>query len=170
MKRTAALFIAIILIFSSLTSCSSSYEKTPCIDVVYAMAKAEKGLPAGKYYSLSAPEGSKEYLSDSLISSLFGNGAYPRIAEGWIDAALFLSLTSHPCEFAVILCRDRDTAEDTARLLTSRIDAIKITKTDPNYKDMTDGATATVRGNYAILIISSDRGDAIRAAKKSIGI
>lgn len=170
MKRTAALFLAIILILPIFSSCSKSYDNTPCQDVILAMTKEEKSLPAGKYYSLSATNGEEEYLSPSLIAALFGNGSYPKIADGWVDGALFLSLMSHPCEFAVIFCRDRDTAEDTARLFNSRIDAIKITKTDPSYREMIDNAIVAVRGNYAILIVSSDPTDAMRAAKKSIGI
>ena len=132
------------------------------------MTGAEIGLPAGKYYSLSAPEGDGEYLSDSLISSLFGNGSYPTVADDWLDGGLYLSLGKHPCEFAVIFCRNRDTAEDTARILSSRLSAIRITKTDPQYSKMLENASVTVIGNYAILIISTDTKTALSVAKKAI--
>ncbi len=169
MKRPAALFFVIIFLVSSLFSCSTvGAVHTPCRQVIDAMTSAEIGLPAGKYYSLAAIEGDGEYLSDSLISSLFGNGSYPTIADDWLDGALYLSLGNHPCEFAVFLCRNRDTAEDTARLLSSRLSAIRITKTDPQYSKILENASVTVIGNYAILIISTDTKTALSTAKKAI--
>ncbi len=169
MKRPAALFFVIIFLVSSLFSCSTvGAVHTPCREVIDAMTAAEIGLPAGKYYSLAAPEGDAEYLSDSLISSLFGNGSYPAVAADWLDCALYLSLGNHPCEFAVILCRSRDAAEDTARLLCSRLSAIRITKTDPQYAEILENANVSIRGNYALLIISTDTKNALSAAKKAI--
>lgn len=166
MKRTTAFFIAIILFLGALPSCAPSAKKT-CRDIVLAMTDAEKNLPAGKYYSLSASEGESEYLSDSLISSLFGNSYYQKISEKWIDGALFLSLTPHPCEFAVIYCSDRDNAEDTAKLFLSRIDAIKIAKSSPEYGKIIENAKVEIRGNYALLIISSDPDKALKAFTKN---
>jgi hypothetical protein len=131
------------------------------------MTEAEKELPAGKYYSLSVSEGCDEYLSPTLIASLFGNGVYPKVADRWLDAALFLSLTPNPCEFAVILCQDRDTAEDTAKLFSSRVDAIKITKSDPKYGKMIENVKIEIRGNYALLTISSDSDKALKAFVKN---
>ena len=169
MKRPAALFCIIILLFSSLFSCSTAQNiHAPCRDIVAAMTEAEIGLPAGRYYSMSAPEGEDEYLSPSLIASLLGSGSIPSVTADWLDCALFLSLKDSPCEFAVILCSNRDAAEDTAALFHSRLVAIKITKTAPEYSQMIENASVTITGNYAILIISTDPSSALKAAKKAI--
>lgn len=169
MKRPAALFIVILFLFSSLFSCSATQNiHTPCRDVVAAMTEAEIGLPTGRYYSLSAPEGDDEYLSAPLIASLLGNGSLPTVAADWLDCAFFLSLKDSPCEFAVILCSSRDAAEDTAALFHSRLAAIKITKTAPEYSQMIENSSVTITGNYAILIISTDPSSALKAAKKAI--
>ena len=141
---------------------------TPCREVIAAMTEKEVGLPVGSYYSASANEGDTEYLSASLLASLFGNGSLPPVAEDWIDCALFLSLKESPCEFAVILCSSRDAAEDTAALFHSRLAAIRITKTATQYVQMIENASVTITGNYAILIISTDPENALRAAKKAI--
>ena len=167
-RRTAAFLSVIIILVLILPSCGTQSDNTPCREIVSAMTAAEIGLPAGKYYSLAAPEGDAEYLSASLVSSLFGNGSYLAVAEDWLDCALYLSLGNHPCEFAVILCRSRDAAEDTARLLCSRLSAIRITKTDPQYAEILENASVSIRGNYAILIISTDTKNALSAAKKAI--
>ena len=169
MKRPTALFFVVILLFSSLFSCSATQNiHTPCRDVVAAMTEAEIGLPAGRYYSTSECEGDDEYLSSSLIASLLGNGSLPTVTSDWLDCAFFLSLKESPCEFAVILCSSRDAAEDTAALFHSRLAAIRITKTAPEYSQMIENASVTVTGNYAILIISTDPSSALKAAKKAI--
>lgn len=167
MKRPAALFFALLILVLSLSSCAPS-KNVSCRDIVGAMTDAEIGLPAGRYYSLSADKGDREYASRSLISSLFGGGRYPKLAEGWLDLALYLSIGNHPCEFAVILCRDRDTAHDTATLLLKRLSAVRQTKSDPQYASLLQNASVTLVGNYAILIVSSDVENALKIAKSAM--
>ena len=167
MKRLTALFFTILILIPALTSCSPNREQT-CRQILGEMVDGEIGLPAGRFYSKSAQKGDEEYLSDSLIASIFGGGSYPTVADGWIDASLFMSLGTHPCEFAVILCRDRDVTHDTADLLHSRLAAIKLVKNDQQYESMLQNATVTLVGNYALLIISSDSKNALKLAMKSI--
>lgn len=166
MKRSAALFFTVLIFFCLLTSCTEQKSPPSCREILSAMTDAEIGLPAGKFYSLSADEGDPEFLSESLISSLFGGGSYPEVAGDWLDCALYLSLGSHPCEFAVILCQSRDAAEDTAKLFNTRLSAIKITKTAPEYEKMIEEAKVTVKGNYTLFIISSDSENALKTFLK----
>ena len=166
MKRLTALFFTILILILALTSCSPNREQT-CRQILGEMVDGEIGLPAGRFYSKSAQKGDEEYLSDSLIASIFGGGSYPTVADGWIDASLFMSLGTHPCEFAVILCRDRDIAHDTADILLSRLSSIKLCKTQPQYEKHLQNATVTLVGNYALLIISSDTKNAIKIFMKN---
>lgn len=167
MKRTAAIFFAILILTFSLVSCSRGSETRSCRQILGAMVEGEISLPAGRFYSATAERGDEEYLSESLISSLFGGGSYPKVANGWLDAALYLSFGTHPCEFAIILCRDRDVAHDTADLLLSRLSAIKLVKIDPQYESLLENASVTLVGNYALLIISSDTKNALKIFMKN---
>ena len=163
MKRAAALFFSILILFFSFSSCSNKKSSsTSCRDVIIALTSCEVGLPAGSIYCLTAEYGSDEYLTDSLISSLLGNGKMPEICESWVDAAFFLALKDHPCEFAVIRCHDRDAAIDTAKLLAARLASSRLVKGDSDYFD---DASVTVIGSFALLIISSDRDKALKIAK-----
>ena len=163
MKSSAALFFAVIILFLSLTSCTE--QKTPtCREIISAITESEIGLPAGKYYSILSPEGDDEYLSDSLLLALYGSSATPKISKNWIDYAVFLSATSSPCEFTAVCCRDRNTANDTAKLLSARLNVIKSTRKDTLYAPLLAQATVTVRGNFVLLIISSDTDAALSAA------
>ena len=165
MKIIAA-FLILLLPFS-FVACGRQ-ENTSCREILHAMTEAEIGLPSGKIYSLSAPRGDDEYLSEHLINSLYGDGSTPVMADGWLDLALFLPTSAHPCEFAVILCDSEDTATDTARLLCRRLDAIRTVKGDGKFAHILDSATVTVIGNYAMLIISSDTPNALKTASKII--
>ena len=153
--KTRYKYWTVLLIIFLLTSCTKS-NLTPCREILGALVDAEVGLPAGKIYDMRATEGEDEYLSKSLLCALFGNGNMPTVRGAWIDCALFLSLGSHPCEFAVFLCNSHDAAQDTARLLCSRIDSVKTLKGGGEYAHILDGARVCIIKNYVVLLISSD--------------
>ena len=163
----AAISLCLALSFIlSLCSCLYSDEMIPCVDIVNALTELEIGLPAGKVYSLS--ENKENHLTESLISSLYGNGALPAIAREWLDCALFVSTLPHPCEFAVVYCADRNAAEDTARLFAARLNSLKSLKPDDNYGNMLDNARIAICGNFVLMIVSSDSENALKIAKKII--
>ena len=166
--RYIALFVLLFLLGNTLCACSSA-EKTPCREILTAMTDAEVGLPAGTVYDARADRDGDRLPSESLLGALYGNGKMPPVSDSWLDCALFLSLSEHPCEFAVFLCNSHDAAVDTARLLCSRLDVIKTLKSNGEYGSMLDGARVTVIKNYALLIISSDSDNAERVAKKTVG-
>ncbi len=166
MKKTAGLFLSVFLLISLLSSCSNEKKAPCCLTVLEAMTLAEVGLPAGRIYSLDSEDDG--YLSDSLIKALYGNGSLPAIAQSWIDCAVFISTLGHPCELAVVYCTDRNAAEDTARLFGSRLNSLRALKSDEQYGNMLDLAQISIRGNFVLMIISSDPDNALKIAKKLI--
>lgn len=166
MKKTAALFLSVFLLISLLSSCSNEKKAPSCLTVLEAMTLAEVGLPAGRIYSLASEDDG--YLSDSLIKALYGNGSLPAIAQSWIDCAVFISTLGHPCELAVVYCTDRNAAEDTARLFGSRLNSLRALKSDEQHGNMLDLAQISIRGNFVLMIISSDPDNALKIAKKLI--
>ena len=166
MKRVAAIFFAFLSLIFCLSSCTvTKSDPASCRDILSAILECEVALPVGKIYCATAPFGSEEYLGDSTLSSIIGNGKIPEVCGSWLDCAFFLSIKDHPCEFAVIYCKKRDAALDTAKLLTSRLATSKLLKGESDYFE---NAKVTVIGNYALLIVSSDPTATINAAKKMI--
>ena len=167
MKKAAALFFAFLSLIFCLSSCADQKsERDPtCRDILSAMLECEIGLPAGKIYCATAPFGSEEYLSDSTLASIIGNGKIPEVCKSWLDCAFFLAIKDHPCELAVIYCQNRDAAIDTAKLLTARLASSKLLKGDSSYFE---NAKVTVIGNYALLIVSSDPDATLRKVKKVV--
>ena len=164
--RCLAAFFAILMLFS-ITSCDK-LEPPTCRAVLDEMLNSEVGLPAGRIYSLRAERGHDEFLSESTINSLYGDGGVPPMREGWLDVALFMPLSSHPCELAVFLCDSSDTAKDTARLLCRRLDVIRVAKGDKKHLSLIDNAKIAVVGNYVLFIISSDSENCLKNAKKAL--
>jgi hypothetical protein len=167
MKKTVALFLSILLLIPLLASCSGARKAPSCLSVLEAMMSAEIGLPAGRVYSLSR-DNDDGYLSDSLINSLYGNGSMPAIARTWIDCAVFVSILGHPCELAVAYCPDRNAAEDTAKLFSSRLKSLRSLKSDEKYSNMLENAQISICGSFVLMIISSDPDNALKIAKKLI--
>lgn len=165
MKRSLLKLTTVILIFSiaiSMMSCMKNTKKVPCDTLIDALVSNEIGLPAGKIYSCQADEGDPEYISESLLCSLYGNGSLPRVCDGWIEYTLFLPTSYHPCEFAVILCDSHDTANDTAKLFCRRLTALKNAKSDQQFATYFENARIVINKNYVFFIISSDTPAAVK--------
>ena len=167
MKKTA-IILSVLLITFILPSCGEQ-NNISCREVLAEIISAEIGLPAGKTYSIHAPEGDEEYLPDSLVDVLYGGGKRPVMADGWLDLAIFLPSSAHACEFAVFLCDSENCATDTARMLCSRLDLIRTTKGEGEYASYLDNATVTVIRNYVLFLISSDCKNAMKIASETIG-
>jgi hypothetical protein len=168
MKKTVFLFLFVLILSFTLPSCAEK-NLVSCREILEELKDAEIGLPAGKTYDIKAGEGENEFLPERLLSSLYGEGATPPMREGWLDIALFLPTSAHPCEFAVILCNSDDTATDTARLLCRRLDSIRTLKQNCEYSALLEGARVTVIRNYALLIISSDAENAVKTVTRIVG-
>lgn len=164
--KKLSIILTVLLLFT-LPSCANK-DMPPCREILEEITQAEIGLPTGRIYSLDAEKGDSEYLPDSLINVLYGSGSHPAMADGWLDASIFLSSPSHPCEFAVFLCNSEDTADDTARMLCRRLDLLQSAKGDGAFGHYFDSATVTVMRNYVLLIISSDTETALKVAAKII--
>ncbi|MBE6584789.1 MAG: hypothetical protein E7649_07465 [Ruminococcaceae bacterium] len=170
MKFMRLPIVALLLPLIVITLCSCGNKKlVTCREVIASLTESEVGLPAGKVYDMRADEGNDEHLAASLLCALYGNGGKPTAADSWVDCAIFLSATEHPCEFAVFLCDSRDSAIDTARALSMRLDTVRLTKKAPQYCQMLESARVTIIKNYVVLIISSDAENALKTAKKQIG-
>lgn len=155
-----------LLIFAA--ACGKSSKVSP-EELVLSMCRKEAGLPAGTLYSSDAPEGSSGYLPPTLLLSAYG---IPVDFSGIEKAAIRLSERKHPCEFAVILCRDGRKAEDIALFFRSRLEllernsataALLCGMTYEEYIFYVSNATILISGRYVALIVSSDPSAAKRA-------
>ena len=155
--------LALLLILLSLGGCAAS-PATP-ESLVQAMMQAEKPLPAGRLYVLSAPSDNAKTPTEELLAVTFGNGTLPPELSQVTDAAFFLSYTQ-PCEFAVFLCTNRAATEAVARMCLRRVDTVLRAQGEVDQEIAAHAVT--VRGRWVILCLSSDPQSALRAFRQGL--
>lgn len=165
-NRFFIIILAALVIF--LSSCRKQETKFPiCYEIVSAISKSESQLPAGKIYYKNARKGEDGYISQNMLSAVFGGGKELEIFALWDDIALFLPSSEHPCEFIVIHCASFADTTDTALLLSSRLSSLKDSKGDKYPEYFSDSEVYIVK-NYVIMIISSDFQNTLSIARGAI--
>jgi len=154
-----------------LSVCSCKGAAPTPYGLLVAMQEAEKPLPPGRVYLRSAAVEDGTYLSDELLTALFGNGTFPPAMDGVCDAACFFSYT-HPCELAVFLCKSLSATKAVSQMCLRRLDTLRQYRSyeglsDAQVNAYLDAATVTVRGCYVILCVSSDPDAALRALRRA---
>ena len=135
--------------------------------VLCALTDAEIGLPTGQLYLSRAEAHEATYLSDGMISTLYGNGELPWQLSLVEDYGIFLSSAQHPCEFAAFLCYSRSDTDLVATMCHARLDALRAHYKGTDYDaSYTQNARVAVIGRYVLLIVSSDAEHALRAARR----
>lgn len=161
-KRIFSLFLIFCLF--SLSACS---RHSPAPEqVLCALVEAEIGLPPGQIYLSDAEAHEGVYISDDMISSLYGNGELPWQLSLVQDYGIFLSSAQHPCEFAAFLCYSRSDTDQVATMCHARLDALRAHYNGTDYASYMQNARVAVVGRYVLLLVSSDADHAIDAARR----
>ena len=143
--RVFCLLCVFCCLFSMLSSCSRK-EKTPH-EMLLALLKEQKALPAGRVYLRSAEQGD-HHLSNALLAQAFGNGVLPPAVDEIVDAAYYFSYL-YPCEAGVFLCKSASSAHAVAKLCLQRIDFLRNHRV---YDDLDDDTVSAYLGNASVSI------------------
>ena len=152
------------LILMSLCGCARP--EPPPEQVLLALTEAEIGLPAGQIYLASAGKEEASYLSPDLISALYGKGELPWQLSLIEDYGIFLSITQHPCEFAVFRCYSRSDTDLVAAMCHERLDALCAHYGETEYERYTEQAAVAVIGKHVLLLVSADARHALATARR----
>ncbi len=157
-----------ILLFSVLAVFCSCDNDANVREVISAISASCPNAPAGKVYFSDAELGEDEYISDQLISALFGNGTYPSEFETIESYALRISSFTTPCEYAVFKAKTIDDTAEIAAMCRKRIDAVQ-TLVNRGGKDeektVAESATVFITGRFVLLAMTEDNETVIDAAK-----
>ena len=160
--------LAVLLVLISGTACGRAEPPRAAAEVLSsllaAMQKTAQVIPEGKVYDRSRSEDEAGYLSDTLVAALYGRAMAdlmrPTAESGGAapvsDAAMFLSMTEHPCELAVFRCSDARAAATAAKLCRARLEVIRNARADTEWAAVTERAVVTVEGSYVYLIVAED--------------
>ena len=157
MKKQLALLILVLALV--LSSCVRTPKIPSTKEILLSLTASQKALPAGQLYSTDLEITDRNYLSDTLLISYFGEPNIAKYKESWLSVSIFMPSGSAADEIAVIFCSTPEALIDTARLLSTRLDSVKRLFDDklPEHKIIT-------HGNYACLLICGD----VKTAEKTI--
>ena len=174
LRRIAFIFLSFLLALG-LTSCNAG-EQRSAENVLFEMLRAEKELPAGKIYTMKSSKGAPDYISESLLASLYGEGKLPDVMSQAEDMAFRLSSGFNCFELAVFLCPTARDAREVASLCLGRIDIMEhFVNANSDKLGISDAcaeniknARVTVVGRYVLMAISPNAEECIKNAKKLV--
>ncbi len=176
-RRFLSALTLLIALLLAVTSCASAPPAAK--EVLSAMCKTQKSLPAGRFYVRSAPEDGEGLLSSDLFAATFGTAADPPELELITDAALYLCY-SDSVELGVLLCQSADAAASVARLCRHRLDLLSRYRipgseesANPSVPSapssaLDDSGLLTVRGRWVVYCLTPDPDAAMRAFRRSL--
>lgn len=143
------------------------------------MLSASKNLPVGRVYTTKSTPGSVDYLSSSLLGTLYGtsdaNYSPKSVFSRTESISIWVSSGFYATEFAVFHCPNDKDAAEIADLCLSRIDSMRSFINANSQKlslDETkttlDNAKVKIIGEYVIMAVCVEAEAAIEAAKEVI--
>ena len=165
-----------VVIFTALLfySCGEDTNVSPG-RVLLEMTKNAGRLPFGVVYSTESSPGSPDFLSESVLQSVFGEGECPEVMKRLNGAAIRLSSGFSASEFAFFICHSKNDAYEVADLCIKRIDRILYfaRSTGGRYlgeSDMSEieGAYVEIVGNCVFMAVCSDGRGAVERGKSVI--
>ena len=171
MRRMALLFVAVFCLL--LISCS---RRPPAsAESVLDSMRGAMGEDANSVVRMrGASPNSPMYLTDSLLSALYGSAA-----RGWLDAeegdtplindaALCLSASKKPYELAVFRCSDARGTATAAATCRARLAAIRRAWRGSEWVNELENSVVAVEGEYVLLVVAPDVDAVLEAARCSI--
>jgi hypothetical protein len=167
--------MALILVLASLLTACGKSPPPSAVEVLAAMIsemeRTAQPLPDGVTYHRAAPPDSPAYLTDSLLSALYGEAARGLLEEedGFAaigDGAVYLSLSAYPCELAVFRCADPATAATVLRLCRERMDTVARGYVGGEWEALAGRGQAEIAGGYVLLAIAEDPAAVLAAARR----
>ena len=178
--RSLCLSVPLLILVLFFSACGRDTPPPTASEVLTAMLTAMEDTaqttPDGVLRLTAAPSESPDYLSDTFFSALYGEAARGLLTaegtEGYRavnDAALFLSMSSYPCELAVFRCSDIRAAVTVAGLCRSRLDTLAHGFAGSEWEAVAVGGQISVEGCYVLMAVTDDPAAVLEAARGVLG-
>ncbi len=179
-RRPVALCLLLAVLLTAALALSACGRGTPppsaaevLASMQAAMRASAQALPDGRVYTRAVAPTDPAYLSDTLLSALYGEAARgllsaDAVAEGVApinDAAIFLSESPHPCELAVFRCSDARGTATAAKLCRARLEAIRRAWAGTEHEELVERGAVVVEGAFVMLVVAEDPGRASKGEK-----
>ncbi len=162
-----------------LTACAQETPPPSAAEVLASMESAMDATaqihPEGVVYDRALSSDEPTYLSDTFFSALYGEAARGLLTaeeEGGYravnDAALFLSVSPHPCELAVFRCSDTRAAATVAGLCRARLDTVARGYAKSEWAEIAQRGQIAVEGCFVLLAVTEDPAAVLEAARRCL--
>lgn len=176
-KSWVASLVIVCLLGMPMTGCGG--RSAPPVDaacVLDAMISAANDLPSGYGRYFKADPSTKQSLSPTLLSALYGASARQWLGDSketvLDDAAIYLTQQQHPFELAVLRCRNQgDIAGGEGSVLgicQSRLAAVYLSWQGSEYEEVALQGTVVHYGSFVIMVIAQDPEPILKAARNAI--
>ena len=149
--RKQKIFIKITSIFLVLLLLTSCGEKRSAEDVLFDVTKDFDDLPDGNVYLSSAKEGSQNFLSVTIINSLYHEGAAEYEFSLVEEYAIYISEFAKPCEIAVYKCYSASDTDLIASMCLRRIEKLCVMLSETSFSYIPQNADIDVKGHFVIV-------------------
>ncbi len=176
-RSWTTVLVIIGLLCTVITGCRG--RSAPPADAAYvldAMISAVDAIPSGYGRYFKAAPDTKQALSPTLLSALYGASARQWLGDSndtvLDDAAIYLTEQQHPFELAVLRCRNQgDISGGEGSVLgicRSRVAAVNASWQGSEYEEVALKGTVVHDGPFVILVIAQEPELILKAAKKAI--
>lgn len=137
---------------------------------VRAMLTCEKELPVGTLYTSHSSPGSRDYLSESILTALYGVDSCPVVFERVSERSVWITSGFSAFEFAVFDCAVPADAEEIASLCIRRAESIEYSLRRDGNEDTANARKyeTYIYGNTVIFAFSTTPASCISEAKKAL--
>ena len=153
MKKTRKLnfFIkiaSIAILLALLTSCT---DRESAQGMLFNITKDFDELPDGSVYLSSAEEESENFLSATMINTLYHEGAAEYEFSMIEEYAVYISEFAKPCEIAIYKCYSRSDTNLIASMCLKRIEKLTIMLTGTSFSEIPLKADVDIKGHFVIV-------------------
>ncbi len=151
MKKKFGFFIKIASVAILLAVLVSCGDRRNTEDILFNITKRFDDLPDGNVYLSSATEGSENFLSASVIKSLYHDGADEYEFSMIEEYAIYISSFAKPSEIAVYKCYSRSDANLIASMCLKRIEKLSIMLAGTAFSEIPLRADIDIKGHFVIV-------------------
>jgi hypothetical protein len=159
MRKFSRFVLLVFAFLFALSSCGGKEKSTS--EMLEAVLSEIEKLPEGSFIREGSVEGSDEYLSEDLCTTLYGERAVSDVFPLIEDFAIYLCSFEYPFEVAIFKCYSRSDTDSVAEMCFLRGDVVKVLLHSEGINDVS--LRVARKGRYVFMYIGREPQEAVRA-------
>ena len=141
-------FVILVVLLSLLTSCT---DRGSAQDMLFNITKEFDDLPDGSVYLSKNGGDSENFLSATMINTLYHDGAAEYEFSMIEEYAIYISEFAKPCEVAIYKCYSRSDTNLIASMCLGRIEKLTVMLAGTSFAEIPLKADVDIKGHFVIV-------------------